>query len=314
MFFLLAILCGWQMGYLEKIADSDAYLSIIERINQTGWQEDIDFAFNFEVLIFEDLNLFGESALVAARFLNMAFVFFAFAILFPINSSRLAAFSIIFAFFGPLLSLVLLRGAPAYALVMLAIHFYQSRRLFVGLGALMLSSIFHVTAVAAIVPYVLSAFLERVKVNIAESKAALFIVALFSSAIIFANMTGFNFINIVFQSVDVGKYAVYSSDGTGDFSSLHSIYYALVIFLYAVFLKNKSLYTPFELNYISISMIVFLVISGSPVFAFRQSIFWLPVMLYRIDSWNYINFKITKFLAVLFSVPLFIYSLGAVSG
>ncbi|WP_211148935.1 EpsG family protein [Fluviibacter phosphoraccumulans] len=306
--YVLVVVSALLLGFFDSLPDSDTYLGIVERIQANGSQPDIDFVFNQQVLLLSGEGLDSEEILGSIRLFNLLLVLLAMHFFFPVNGGKLIPFVVIAAFYGLLISLVLLRAAPAYLFVFFALSLFSMRRFLIGVLCCLGAIFFHVSAGLAALPLLLAVINNYLKIDFSQSWRLVSIVFLSSFLVFIFNAVGFDFLGQLGGAFDFGKYGAYFADEKDSLGVLHLIYFVFVVAASFAFYRNRSAYNTIESNYILMSLVIFLSFSSSPVLVFRQSIFWIPLVLYRMDSWRYFSPRIVKM--VVLSGAVFVFSIN----
>lgn len=312
--YIVIILYCWNAGLLGVIADTETYVTVAERISKLGWQDDVESLFNIQVLGLEELGYGAEATVELMRLFNVLIVAVCMLIFFPINNGNSLGLVTIVSLYGPLLSLVLLRASPAYIFIFIAIHYLMQNKSIKGLLSLSVSVLFHITSLIAIIPLLLSKLLSKNKIDVLQSQMLSFFLLPMIAIVFFFGIFGINLYDYFFQMFDIGKYIVYFEIGDESSGLMHKIYFLAVIIISVMFYINRNEYSSLERNYILLSLMAYLVFSSTPVLAFRQSIFWIPVILFRIGDWRYFSSPLVRLVVISISAPIFIYSLFSISG
>jgi hypothetical protein len=156
--------------------------------------------------------------------------------------------------------------------------------------------------------------LERVRIDLLESKITKIVLFACVLIIVAHNFLDTNILASFALALGLEKYYVYLTPYDLGSRLLHNFYFAFICLAFYVFFINRCLYSCLERNYVAISFLIYLLIMFSPVFAFRQSIFWLPVVMYRMDYWRCFSYKPAKWISGLMLVPVFLFSLYGLTG
>ena len=212
-----------------------------------------------------------------------------------------------FGVFGALLAFVLVRAMPAYFLVFFAV-LDASRGKTRSLILLLLAIGFHISAILAAPALVAVLLQNRFKnlSNIVESRFVFLFTILLVLLLLIGSLPIFlNYINTligIFSPV-IGKYGTYfeganalANNQSAAITSSNHLYYVisvsafLMVFLYS---NNKACLR--SRSYMIVSYVIFIILSISPVVAFRQSIFWLlpAVALFRWEDFHFSGFGTT---------------------
>ena len=197
---------------------------------------------------------------------------------------------ITFALYGSLLAFVTIRATPAYLLVTIA-ALQATRGRVSAVWLALAATLFHVSAVLAVPPIVLSVAQNRLRGLqwITYSTRALVGVVLGAMLLFGLLRAAFaSALNAVIGAIPfLSKYVVYTAaldplnDKGGGASSVNHLIYAIVLSVMVLL----SLLMPEERcrrmrGYVLASYAVFLLLQFSPITAYRQSQYWtLPLML-----------------------------------
>jgi len=195
---------------------------------------------------------------------------------------------IIFALFGPMLAFVTLRATPAYFVVALA-AMSASRGKYISIVLCLIGSLFHVSALLALPPLVISVFQNRFKalewLNRRGSAIVLAIIAYGVLFFVFRDDIIAFFLKLmsVFPAA-IGKYFVYfvsvdqdvSTPLPGHPASVYHVEYWAAASAFVIFflLLNDDRCIRLR-GYLLSSYIIFVFMEFSPGSAFRESLFWV---------------------------------------
>lgn len=276
-------------------ADFDSYVILTDYLAfrpQIEWMTFEPFSSGLMLLL---RRLFGNSyvaVIVAHWILSASFLAFVYRML-KERSVSWQGIVLSFALLGPLLAFVLVRATPAYILILLAALDSTKGRWRTFVLALLAVG-FHISAVLAFPPLVVSFLQSRVALADRVLRSRVVITALVGALLVFivaSNTILLIYINdlvSVFSSV-IGKYAVYlegantvARGGIADATSSSHIYYAMFAAATCILFISQSDEICVRLRaFMVASFLTFFALSISPVVAFRQSIYWiLPLLIY----------------------------------
>ena len=299
------LLLGWHFGFFGKIADSDTYLQLIDEINKNGWIDGLDLGFISEVSFLQIFGITGADALEFLRFSIFITTVVGLAFAYKDRNKSHLGLILFISFYGPLLSLVLIRGTPAYAFVYMAIYNLHYRKRLLSIICLIMGIVFHMSALIAMIILFFAYALNKNGVNIFENNKSLFFLLV---AIVFVGAS-FGGLDFLIGLSGYEKYGAYTENESLSISFNHLIYYSIISLFVLMAYMNKSIYSALEANYISLFFIFTIFVFMSPVLVFRSSIFWMPVLIYRIDEWKIFKKQSNRKFATIFCIPAFFVSL-----
>jgi len=225
--------------------------------------------------------------------------------------------------FAPLLAFVTIRATPAYAVMALAVLFAFQGRL-ITIPALLVAGLFHPSSVLGVIPVLILLAQRRygwlgwLNTHASRIIAVLVVLAVIATALqtIVVNAM----LDALSSIGQLSKYIVYlestevsSQSGTIDQVSIYDrIYSMLIVITTVVAFAQKEPRMVVMRSYILVSFTIFLLLSFSPVAAFRQSIFWfIPLLL--TFPWRSAGVRGPVALGLMLaSVALFIFQLSSV--
>lgn len=308
------------------VADYDAYVQLADYLSFRPRSEWISFE-PLSSLLLVTLRQFtgsGYSAVgIAHILLSTAYVLFIYKLI-SVRDISWQGVLLSFGLYGSALAFVLLRGTPAYILVVFALIDAINGKRRAAIFALAAVG-FHISALLA-VPALLAAYLQNknpVVARLFSGRTVVVVGAGLVAALSVASIPAFlEYTNFVIRTFSqfIGKYATYFETANdlekgrlvGAASNNH-FYYTIVVSLLVMFFLTCFDRMAIALRaYIVTSYVTFMVLSLSPVVAFRQSIFWvLPlVILFPWARYSFYGFG-TLFMIVV-SLAGFYFGVGSI--
>ena len=308
------------------VADYDAYVQLADYLSFRPRNEWISFEPLSSLLLVTLRQFTGsgyKAVAIAHIMLSVAYVAFVYKAV-SIRDVTWQGILLSFGLYGSALAFVLLRGTPAYLLIVFALIDAVNGRRRSALFALAAIG-FHISALLA-VPALLAAYLQNRSPIVARffgGRAVVFLGAGLVLALSVASIPAFlEYTNIVIRTFSqfIGKYATYFETANdlekgrlvGAASNNH-FYYTIVVSALVLFYLTCFEPKAIALRaYVVSSYVIFVVLSLSPVVAFRQSIFWvLPlVILFPWDKYAFRGFG--TFFIILASLGGFYFGVGSI--
>jgi hypothetical protein len=267
----------------SSFRDYFPYLDYFSEIRSYGvWSGGLDPASNF---VFYLIGLFTSDRELAVLILYgyILFLFFlASWYLITVHRINWLNYWIFFTLFGPLLALITIRATPAYLAIFLSFFALQRGRVVVALVFSLLGAAFHFSGLL-LVPVVIAAAVLGPRLEQSAGSRRVFWLVFTGMWSVGAVMAFFG-VGSALAGFELGellvRYSSYLSETESGAGVFHRIY-----FLAALALSFLSLYLADDVNwrarlFIGFAAIQYSLIAWSPVFAFRQSIFWVaPAIL-----------------------------------
>lgn len=261
------------------------YLSQLVHFPPDNWYYFEALSNYYLLLINWFIDSVDQSAVVAHYLLGLTFLGF-LVIVFPPGRTQWQSLIFLFAVFGSLLSFVTLRATPAYFLVALAVR-YAANRNPKAWASFIIASLFHTSALLAIIPLLILYFRTSLPHYMRPSRPIrLFVISaiLFSIvAIVFPQV--FKSSLLLFESVPAfSKYLAYTADSVSENTTTslsHYIFFIFIVVFTFLFFLFPTKQSGFLDVYVISSFIIYasLFAAVSPVAAVRQAPFWLMPMI-----------------------------------
>lgn len=230
-----------------------------------------------------------------------------------------------FAVFGPLLAFVTIRATPAYLFALIA--FFESLRARpVALVYVFLGTLFHMSAILALVPIILSLAQARYSILrwVYTAGLSTFLVILALAGLAALLQTYFN--EVLYNAIStipiLSRYIVYVTsfninqmDATVDASTpseFHFVYLILTTIFVLTILTNKSNLCRRSRLFVLASYGIFLFLQFSPVSAFRQSVFWVLPMIFVFPWAKYTAGRFGAYPMFVVASAIFLFQLSTV--
>jgi EpsG family len=232
--------------------------------------------------IMGNLRDFGLDAVYWSYIYNFIFTTVLFFVIFEVSNNSLAGVMLVISLYAPLLSFVVLRAAPAYLIIALAIFYGVLRKRKTSSLLAIISTFYHISAVAPAFVIIL--------LNIFGARMLKFSNLIFGISVFIGIFQIINFgmgVNIIpsgmteiflgYESIE--KYSTYV-DNPMDSGIYHEVYFC-VCFLMVLLAKSKYELIDRNLSlYLYVLFGLHAVLMVSPVTAFRMSVFYmLPLLL-----------------------------------
>lgn len=280
----------------ERFADFDnyiLYLNGLVHFRPSNWLY-FEPLSNIFLLGTHQITRSVFSAMVLAHYvLGLIFVF---GILIALPPRRASWHALLFAFamLGPLLAFVTIRATPAYFLVALSVRFASGRRPIAWI-CLIAASLFHISALLAVIPVALLYFERNMPAMMRSDRSRRYymfvMLAIVAIGAVIPAMS--ESIASLLQSIPLlSKYDIYTESSETGTQIGHYIFLAFVsaiTFLFITFNEKSKR----ELNIytlVSFAIYIILFFGTSPVAAFRQAPLWMLPMIATI-SWDRIGVK-----------------------
>lgn len=285
LFLVVTVLTGIRTTLApQSFADFASYVELVGQLKSSDTLEVFALEPLSKLWLYSTASLVAEhGAVTIVSYLNTLIFAVLFCRLVIRKERNVTALILLVGLYVPLMAFVALRAMPAYLIVALAVEKIWEKNTKAGVGLCLLASMFHFSALLILVPLLLSGLRKHKNASddiSPQRRAFLALLVFLASAIITFGVPKFfgNFSDGLISSESMlSRYSAYlMAENAG--SSSHLVYFYFVSAIVGIFMfqaKNSQ-----ERIFAASSMLLFSVLSISPVAAYRYSLYFvIPILL-----------------------------------
>ncbi len=285
LFAVVAVLTSIRVSIApESFADFASYVELVGQLKAQNSLEGFILEPASKIFLYAAATFVDDHAAVTIlSYFNTAFFIAIFCKLVLRKERNLAGLVVLVGLYVPLMAFVALRAMPAYLIVALAVEKIWERETKTAFALCLLASLFHFSALLIIFPlFMAGRYNQRktIEISAAQTRIVGGLKIFFISAIISfvaPRFFGTLLAGIIPADSLLSRYSAYLS--TENESSLsHAVYFYFVSMIVAAFLFQAR--KAEERVFASLSILIFALLSVSPVAAYRYSLYFIiPILL-----------------------------------